>query len=294
VGLRTKPTYRQRRFGAEVRRLREQAGLSSTDAAALLGLKQPHLSNVEAGKTSLTPDRVRLLTAACGASSTPFIEALNELRQQPGKGWWSDYRKILGEPHLDLAELEAGAVALSSYEPTFIPGLLQTENYVRAMYRGGYAEASPEEREAAIAFRMQRQSILLGEPPTRLQAVIHEAALHASLGDRDIMRGQLLRLIEASRLPHVTIQILPFEGAVAFGTGFMVIEPSEPKLSTALVSHIERDLYLEDEDSITKYQGWFASLQEAALPPVDAAVSPESHAVKDSLGLIQRLLYPLL
>jgi hypothetical protein len=257
-------------------------------------LKQPHLSNVEAGKTSLTADRLRLLTAACGANSTPFIEALNDLGQQSGKGWWSDYRKILGEPRLDLAELEAGAVALSSYEPTFIPGLLQTESYVRAMYRGGYAEASPEEQEAAIAFRMQRQSILFGEPPPRLHAVIHEAALHASLGDRDIMRGQLLRLIEASRLPHVTIQILPFEGAVAFGTGFMVMEPSEPKLSTALVSHIERDLYLEDEDSIAKYQGWFASLQEAALPPMDAAVSPESHAVKDSLGLIQRLLYPLL
>ncbi len=108
------------------------------------------------------------------------------------------------------------------------------------------------------------------------------------------MRGQLLCLIEASRLPNVAIQILPFDGPLPFGTPFTLLDPAVPELGTVVVPHIEKSLRLGDSDSLFRYHTWFDSLSELALAPVDAEVQPEAHAMKDSLGLIQRILYPLL
>lgn len=294
MGLRAKPTYRQRRFGAEVRSLRERAGLTAGEAAEVMGMRKEHISNVESGRTSLSPERVHALVAAGGGEDATYIDELISLGQASGKGWWSEYRNRLRPSLLDIAELEAGAERIICYEPMFIPGLLQSHAYATAGFRGGYAGASREEQDLDVEFRMQRQRILRGDAPVHLHAVIHEAALHATFGDRRIMRDQLLRLVEASRCPNVTIQILPFDGPVAFGTSFTLAEHQVPKLSTVVVAHIEKSLYLGDADSLTRYRQWFASLSEAALPPVDASVQPEAHLAKNSLGLIQRLLYPLL
>jgi hypothetical protein len=109
-----------------------------------------------------------------------------------------------------------------------------------------------------------------------------------------IIATQLQRLIEASRLPHVAVQILPFDGPVPFGSSVTLVEPAVRPLSTVIVAHIEKSLYLGDAEANARYTDLFAKLRKAALPPVDAGVPPEAHAAKDSLGLIQRLLYPLL
>jgi transcriptional regulator with XRE-family HTH domain len=294
MGLRGNPTYRQRRFGAEVRKLRERAEMSVSEAATLIGMQPPHLSNVEAGRTSLSEERFRTLAAAASGTPATFADALLEMGQGRGKGWWSAYRDRLRPTLMDLAELEASAAALYCYEPMFVPGLLQTPEYATVIHRDGYARASRQELDLAVEFRMERRRVLTGERPPRLHAVIHEAALHASLGSPEVMRGQLLRLIELSRRPNITIQVLPFDGPVAFGSSFTLIEPSVPELSTVIVAHVEESLYLGDADALVRYNDWFARLCDVALPPVDATVSPEAHGVKDSLGLIQRLLYPLL
>ncbi|MBC9726941.1 DUF5753 domain-containing protein [Streptomyces sp. TRM68367] len=101
---------------------------------------------------------------------------------------------------LDLAELEDGSRELVCYEPMFIPGLLQTEEYATAGYRGGYTGASRVEQDREVEFRIRRQAVLTGENAPRLHAVIHEAALHMSFGDPEIRRGQLVRLLEAAEL----------------------------------------------------------------------------------------------
>ncbi|WKX72394.1 helix-turn-helix transcriptional regulator [Streptomyces sp. XD-27] len=294
MGLRANPTYRQRRFGAEVRKMRERAGLGVGESAAVMGMQQAHISSVEAGRTSLSPERLRTLAAAGGSEDATYIDALIELGQAKGKGWWSAYRGQIRPSLLDIAELEAGAERIVSYESTFVPVLLQTQAYATAAFRRGYARVSPEEQDLDIEFRMRRQDALTGENPPRFHAIIHEAALHVTLGNPEVMRDQLLRLIEASRLPNVTIQILPFDGPLPFGTPFTLVEPTVPELGTVSVPHIEQSLNLGDEDSLARYNEWFASLSETALPPVDAAVQPEAHLTKDSLGLLQRLLYPLL
>ncbi|MEU7242625.1 DUF5753 domain-containing protein [Streptomyces sparsogenes] len=143
-------------------------------------------------------------------------------------------------------------------------------------------------------FRMLRQKILTGENAPRFHAIIHEAALRPSMGDHELMRAQLLRLVEASRLPNVTLQILPFDGPIAFGTGFLMIEPRVADLNMTLVSHVEQTLYLEDPASIARYDEHFARLEAMALAPIDATAAPETRIAKHSLGLIQRILYPLL
>ncbi|WP_078951871.1 helix-turn-helix domain-containing protein [Streptomyces sp. NRRL F-5755] len=294
MGLRANPTYRQRRFGAEVRRLRERAGLTVSEAADVMGMRQSHVSNVEAGRTSLAPARLRELAQTASGTRSTYLEALIEMGEARGKGWWSTYRSAVRPSLLDLAELESGARRLLGYEPMFIPGLLQTREYAAAIHHGGYTREARRERDRAIEFRMRRQQVLHGNGAPQTHLIVHEAALHVSLGQRHVMRDQLIQLIEIARLPHVTVQVLPFAGPVPFGTSFTVLEPQVEELGTVVVSHVEKSLYLGDPDALARYHATFARLSEVALPPVDAAVLPESHAVKDSLGIIQRVLYPLL
>jgi transcriptional regulator with XRE-family HTH domain len=296
MGLRANPTYRQRRFGAEVRKLREQAGLTVGDAARLMKMHSPHLSNVEAGRTSLSAERLGMLAQVLEGKTATLLDALRAMGQDSGRGWWSDYRVTLGADHLDLAELEAGAVALRNYELLFIPGLLQTFEYATAVHSSGFSPAVNEVRETAVEFRMRRQQVLIGDQPPRLHAIIHEAALRVLYGGRAVMRDQLLRLIEVSRLPNVTIQVISLEdeGRGAFSHPFMLIEPDVVELGTVLVDQVGKAQYLDDRQSVAEYGQSFTRLSELALPPLDADAMPETRTAKDSLGLIQHILYPLL
>ncbi|MGW3571207.1 helix-turn-helix domain-containing protein [Streptomyces sp. NPDC000941] len=296
MGLRADPTYRQRRFGVEVRRLREAAGLTVGEAAQVLGMRQPHLSNAEAGRTNLSEERLRKLAWALGGTYTYPVDALLALGRDSGKGWWSDYGATLGANHLDLAELEAGAVALRNYELLFIPGLLQTFEYATAVHSSGFSPAVNEVRETAVEFRMRRQRVLTGDRAPRLHAIIHEAALRVLYGGRAVMRDQLLRLIEVSRLPNVTIQVISIEdeGRSAFSHPFLLIEPNVVELGTVLVDQVGKAQFLDDRQSVAEYGQSFARLSELALPPLDAEAVPETRTAKDSLGLIQHVLYPLL
>jgi transcriptional regulator with XRE-family HTH domain len=293
MGLRANPTYRQRRFGAEVRGIRERAGFTAARAAEVMGMNASHISTVESGRTSLSAERLRLLASASGCEEATYVEELIALGQASGKGWWTEYREQLRPSLLDLAEIEDQAESIVCYEPMFMPGLFQTLAYATAGYRGGYAHASPEQQEREVDFRMQRQHVLTADRPPLIHAVIYEAALHASWGSPEIMRDQLLRLIEMARLPYVTLQVLPFDGRVGFGTSFTLLEPAVPQLSTVVVEHVERALYLGEPEALARYRNWFARLCEAALPPVGVA-DAGAFPAKNSLGLIQRLLYPLL
>ncbi|WP_311765251.1 helix-turn-helix domain-containing protein [Streptomyces zingiberis] len=297
MALRLNPTYRQRRFGEEVRRLRERAGLSSTDAAGLLGIKQPHLSNIEAGKTGLTEERLHLLADRAGVKDSPLVEALIGMGRSTGKGWWTDYRKVLGASHLDLAELEAGASGLHNYELLLVPGLLQTEAYARAVHESGYVPSEPRGRAHAVEFRINRQSVLTGGRGPEYHAIIHEAALRVLYGGEAVMRDQLLRLIEMSRLPNVTIQVFPLEaeGRVALSShAFLWARSAVPELDTVLTDQLGGSRFIDIQEMTAEYRDSFEQLRKLALPPIDADAVPEGRREKDSLGLVQHLLYPLL
>ncbi|RNG24556.1 helix-turn-helix domain-containing protein [Streptomyces botrytidirepellens] len=293
MALRTSPTERQRRLGAELRRLREQAGLTLNEAGALIDMGRVHLTHIEGGRTAIATDRLRRLCESYGCTSSPLTEALVSLSEDKGKGWWSAYKKDMPAAALDLAELESRATSLRSYESLFIPGLFQSEDYTRAMFRVSDVVTNPVDIDRAVEFRMRRQAALTAEDPPAVHAVIHEAALHMRFGGSAVTRKQLLRLVELAELPHVTIQVLPFtaDGVAAVNTPFCLVASHGGVLETLQMDHVGQSTLRHDPDSIAQYRRHFDRLGSVALPPVDGSPSAISHDVRDSLGLIQHILY---
>ncbi|MEU6993087.1 helix-turn-helix transcriptional regulator [Streptomyces sp. NPDC046465] len=293
MALRTHITERQRRLGAELRKLREAAGLSVNAASSRIGLGAAHLSHIEAARTAISADRLVALLCTYDVRSEPYIAILARMAESDGKGWWTAFRKALSQHNLDLAELESRATDVQSYETLLIPGLLQTEAYMRALFYSSRPGASPTEIEALVDFRRARQQILSGDSTTALHAVIHEAALRITVGSPEVMRGQLAHLVRAAQRPGTTIQILPFDsGARAwFGTPLLILDSGVAGLETVLLDHPAAPLLLGDTESITRYKSTFDSLKRNALSPVTAEGPPGSHEQRDSWGLIHHVLY---
>lgn len=143
MALRTHITERQRRLGSELRKLREAAGLSVNAASSRIGLGAAHLSHIEAARTAVSADRLVALLYAYDVRSEPYIATLTRMAESDGKGWWTEFRKSLSQHSLDLAELESRAAGVQSYETLLIPGLLQTEAYMRALFYSSRPGASP-------------------------------------------------------------------------------------------------------------------------------------------------------
>lgn len=291
MALRTKISERQRRLGAELRRAREISGVSTNDAAAAAGLRAPFLSNIEAGRTAIATERLRRLCEHYGSISTLHLDALVAMSESSGKGWWSAYQGRVTPHALNLAELEASAVGLRSYEPLLIPGMFQTEEYIRALF--GDVKPRHATAEDAIAFRLERQRILVGENAPAVHAVIHEAALRMHYGGPSAMRRQLLHLIELSRLPNVTIQVFPFRARTFLGvsTPFLYVQPPVEELATVVLEHPNEPIYRDTQEHLSQYRALFGRLEESALPPIAPLSTTEAQAAPGSLLLIQHLLY---
>ncbi|MFE7120878.1 helix-turn-helix domain-containing protein [Streptomyces sp. NPDC057654] len=295
MALRTTTTERQRRLGAELRKLREQAGLTVSDGGASIGMGRVHLTHVERGHTAISTDRLRALCGTYGCTSSTYIDALVSLSEAKGKGWWSSYKGRLSPASLDLAELEASADELRSYESLFIPGLFQTEAYARSIFQASDTVTTPEAVETAVRFRIQRQSVVTRENPPAIHAVLHEAALHVRFGGTEVMRKQLLHLVALADLPNVTIQVLPFTSAAvsAINTPFCLLTSHTGALETVQMDHPAQAVYLHTPDATSRYRRQFELLRSTALPPVDASLTPAKHESRDSLGLVQYVLYTL-
>lgn len=296
MGLRANPTQRQRRLGVELRRLREAAGMSATEAATYADLSSPHLGHIEAARTAIPETKLRALAAAYGCHQEPLVDALVAMSNATGKGWWSAYRKAVGPRILDLAELEATASAHRTFEWLYVPGLLQTEAYMRALFNSRDPATDGQTHDTYAEFRLHRQQVLHGDSPPTLHAVIHETAFHMRFVDATIMRDQLIHLAEMAKLPHVQIQILPFKAATypdALGTPFVVLESAVPELSTVYIEHPVSAMFLDDQSQLSQYNATFDSLSSSALVPIAPCPERMTYAKTDSLGLVQHLLYTL-
>jgi transcriptional regulator with XRE-family HTH domain len=293
VALRINISERQQRVGAELRKLRQQAGLSVNEGSRLISMGGPHLSHIEAGRTGIPPQRLRELVKSYGCSNEEYVDALVALSESKGKGWWTEYRKTLPQRALDLAELESLACAIQSYETLLIPGLLQTEAYMRTLFLSSRPGASPAEIDTLVRFRLARQQVLADHSPTTLHAVIHEAALRITVGGANVMRGQLTHLLQAAQRPGTTIQILPFDAGARpwFGTPLFVLNSQVKGLETVILEHPAEPLRLGDAEAVARYKSTFDSLSRNALSPVTADSSPGSHAQRDSWGLLHHVLY---
>lgn len=293
MGLRTTISERQRRLGFELKQLREHAGLSAGEAAERINMSRGQLSHIELGRTSVLTDRLLDLCQTYGRAEEPYVSALVAMSEATGKGWWSAYRKVIGTGPRNLAELEDSARELRTHQPLFIPGLLQTEEYARAIFLS--PKLGFENIDEALAFRMERQRALTAGSPPAVHAVIHEAALHMRFGGATILRQQLLHLVELARLPHVTIQIYPFtaEAYGALSGPFHYVRPTLPELATVVLEQPTGLLYLTEREQLGQYDTLFEQLSDHALPPINPSAASSPQATKDSTALLQHLLYSL-
>ena len=261
------PTVRRRRLGAELRRLREQKGLTAEEVAQQLLVSQSKISRLENGRRSISQRDVRDLCGVYGVEDVRIVESLMQMaKESRQQGWWHAFGDI---PYSVYIGLETEAASLRVFEPQVVPGLLQTPAYAAAMIAGNLPEATPEQVDKRVSVRMRRQERITDpEGPLRMWAVVDEAALCRRVGDDQVMREQLLRLVEVSHLPHVTVQVLPFDVGAHPGLSgqFAVLEFTDTTDATVVyLEGVNSDLYLEKDTDVQAYSVMYEHLRAQAL-----------------------------
>ncbi|WP_316778946.1 helix-turn-helix domain-containing protein [Streptomyces sasae] len=265
----TTPTLRQQRLGAELRKLREHSGLTSTAAAGLLGLKQAQISNIESGRYAVSADRVRSIARTYSCADTALVDALAAMTGGRKRGWWDEYRDHLPAGLIDLAELEHYATGLRVALVIHVPALLQTTDHARALFRAVFPPLQQYEIEHRLTHRIKRQGILHGDDPTPYTATIHEAALRMGFGGRDVAAAQLKHLVAMSELANITVRVIPFGEASFHGTGQGVdyVAGAVPQLDTVQLDTHHGCEFLDGEAQLSKYRSVVDHMEASALTP---------------------------
>ena len=197
-------------LGAQLRRLREAKGITLEDAGNVIRASHSKISRLESGRVGFKDRDIVDLFIYYGVTEQAQIQALREIAVRANsRGWWHDYSDILPTWFEEYISLEEAATQIRGYEVQFVPGLLQTEEYARAVTLLAYS--NPKEISRRVSLRMARQARLSGAEPVSLAMVLDEAALSRPIGGPSVMRDQLAHLIEMSGRPNVTIQVLPFK-----------------------------------------------------------------------------------
>ncbi|WP_318204744.1 helix-turn-helix transcriptional regulator [Streptomyces sp. SCL15-4] len=271
------PAVRRRKLGAELRTLRSDAGLTSGEAARLVGWHQSKVSRIETGASGVKPADLRLLLDAYGVRDRHLRELLLILagsEETSGRHrWWHAYRGVLPPTYRDFISLESQASAMRTLETTVVPGLLQTAEYARAVTRAAVKDLDEDRLDTLVEVRLARQDVLRSDPPLALSAVLDEAVLRREVGGPGVMARQRRRLMEAARLPQVRLQVLPFTAGAHIGlTGPFVIFsfPSTSDLDVVVLDQLTSSLYLERKEDLMAYSEAFSTLQFHALSPEDS------------------------
>ncbi|MEU2557905.1 helix-turn-helix transcriptional regulator [Streptomyces longispororuber] len=216
---RSAPTVGQVVLGRRLQDLRERAGLKRDEAARILRVAPATVRRMETAEVALKIPYLQLLLKAYGVPDDE-AEAFVALAEEANKpGWWQRFHDILPGWFSMYVSLEGAASLIRSYEPHFMPGLLQTEDYARGvLLSGAIGQTRPEDIERYVALRMERQTLLSREDAPRLWVVMDETALRRPVGGPEVMRAQVDRLLEATEMPHVTLQVAPFAAGPHPGT----------------------------------------------------------------------------
>ncbi|MGC4986353.1 helix-turn-helix domain-containing protein [Streptomyces sp. DT193] len=270
--MRSNPTGRQLRLGAELRKLRERAGLTSTQAGRLLGVQQNQISNVEAGRAGVSPTRVRTLACHYDCGDKALVDALSHMATERVRGWWEEYREILPAGLIDLAEMEHHATRLTAAVTAHVPGLLQIHDHAREVFRQVVPELSPPDVEHRLSFRIKRQTVLFKDSPTAYRAVIHEAALRMRFGGPSVTRKQLRHILDMSERAHVTVRVIPFSAGAYPGSGQSILyaHGAVPQLDTVHLDQSHGSALLDSEAQLDKYRVLLDRMEATALPPEES------------------------
>ncbi|MBW1597726.1 helix-turn-helix transcriptional regulator [Streptomyces sp. JJ38] len=266
------PTVRRRRLGQELRRLREEKGMTAEEVADRLLVSQSKISRLENGRRSISQRDVRDLCGVYAVEDRRIVESLMQMaKESRQQGWWHAFGDI---PYSVYIGLETEAASLRIYEPQIVPGLLQTQTYAEAVIAGALPEASTAEVEKRVQVRMRRQQrVSAPNEPLRLWAVLDESALRRRVGGRQTMIEQLEHLCELSRLPHVTVQVMPFSMGAHPGVNgqYAILEfPDTADSTVVYLEGVTSDLYLEKAQDVQSYSVMYEHLRAQALNADDS------------------------
>ena len=272
MASRKRVTARQERLGRELRKLRETRRLSLREAARRTGIDEGRLSNTESGRVGVSSERVRYLAGRYACDDEALVGALAGMAEERGRDWWSGYRDHLPASFVDLAEMEHNSTGLLTFESVHVPGLLQTEAHVRAIYSGSVPALPAEQMQCRIAFRLARQKVLSRESPVSFDAVIHEAALRVRVADRKVAREQLLHILEQSDRDNVSIRVVPFgvDGFTLIGNPLLYVRGPVERLDTVLLDSARGGAFVDDEAILKRYRVLLRKVQQAALGQTDS------------------------
>ncbi|MER5752369.1 helix-turn-helix transcriptional regulator [Streptomyces sp. NPDC002088] len=261
------PTVRRRRLGQELRRLRELKGMTAEEVAERLLVSQSKISRLENGRRSISQRDVRDLCGVYEVEDVRIVDSLMQMaKDSRQQGWWHSFGDI---PYSVYIGLETDAASLRVYDPQVVPGLLQTRQYAEALIAGALPETAPADIEKRVQVRMRRQErISTPENPLRLWTVLDEAALKRVVGNKSLMRDQLEHLVEQSQLPHVTVQVIPFDMGAHPGLNgqYAILEfPDAADSSVVYIEGVTSDLYLEKANDVQKYSVMYEHLRAQAL-----------------------------
>ena len=267
------PTVRRRRLAAELRRLRERAGMTGDQVADRVGWSASKLSRIENAHTVPGDAEIRQLLDLYDVEGHYADELFALAQEAAGRGWWETYSPTLPPDYASLIGLEAEAQAALSWEPLIVPGLLQTGDYAREV-TNGYLEridpVPPSETRRRVEARLARQRILTRDNPLRLSVVLDQSVLHRRFGDRSVMRSQIKRLLDLSERDNISLRILQLDGRHPIGTGaFVLLQFGEVHDVTyqdvVYIENLTGGRYVEEEDEVFRYKRAFDRLSDLAL-----------------------------
>ncbi|HEV3295112.1 MAG TPA: helix-turn-helix transcriptional regulator [Streptosporangiaceae bacterium] len=269
-GERQTPTVRLRRLAAELRSLRTAAGLTRDEVAARTGINVATLYRIEHARVRPQTRTLRTLLGLYGADEPQQAALAGLLRDARQRGWLDAYQSGLPEQYTTYIGLEGEARSAWNYESLFVPGLLQTEDYARAVIRAGFPSAGRDEIEGRVKVRIERQEVLHGATPLELWGIVDEAAVRRQVGGAGVMRAQLRWLLDATQLPHVTFQVIPFGAGAHAGMpgSFVFMQFAEATISDVVyIDHMAGELFLEEEMDVRRYKLVFEHLRAVAVSP---------------------------
>nr|WP_091657812.1 helix-turn-helix transcriptional regulator [Micromonospora auratinigra] len=265
------PTVLRMLLGAQLRRLREEAGVTREAAGWEIRSSESKISRMELGRVGFKERDVTDLLTLYGVTAADDREALLKLaRDANSPGWWHRYGDVLPGWFQSYLGLEAAAALIRTYEVQFVPGLLQTADYARAVILLGHRNAPTAEVDRRVKLRMERQQVLRRSTPPQLWAVLDEAALRRPIGGPAVMRQQLDALIEATTAAHVRLQIVPFDagGHAAASGAFSILRFGDQDLPDIVyIEQLTSAIYLDKRDDLDYYALAMERLCVEAAPP---------------------------
>jgi transcriptional regulator with XRE-family HTH domain len=268
------PTVLRILLGAQLRRLREAKRITLEDAGRVIRASHSKISRLETGRVGFKDRDISDLLTFYGVNNEAERTALRSLAQRANApGWWHDYSDVLPTWFEAYVGLEEVATQVRAYEVQFVPGLLQSEDYARAVTLLGHSDELPRDIERRVRLRMARQAVLDKPDPPNVWAVVDEAVLRRPAGSPAVMHGQLKHLLDMAQRPNITIQVMPFQagGHSAAGGPFSILRFAEPDLPDVVyLEQLTSALYLDKPEVVDSYLKVMERVCMEAATPADS------------------------